>query len=145
MKRILMRLTVPALFLLLLTAFGLSAGAQVQQSACGFLNLNGRSTRSGAVISWETIQELSITQFNVQRSRNGIDFETIGSADASHDTTLDRHQYQFTDLNAASRGRMLYYRLQIAINNGRMLYSKTFVIRFDDNTEAQLTIVPNLV
>ncbi|RYY64823.1 MAG: T9SS type A sorting domain-containing protein [Chitinophagaceae bacterium] len=141
-----MRLSVPTLlFCLLAAACCLPAGAQQQQSSYGFLSLNGRASRQNAVISWETIQELSITRFNIQQSRNGIDFETVGSLEASHDTAQDRYQYSFTDRNAGLHGRVVYYRLAIAINNGRMLYSKTFLLRFDESGEAQLSIQPNVV
>ncbi|RYY86814.1 MAG: T9SS type A sorting domain-containing protein [Chitinophagaceae bacterium] len=137
-----MRRTVPALLTLIICACTFAASAQ---SAYGFLQLNGRASRQHAVISWETIQELTITQFNIQQSSNGIDFETVGTRMATYDTTEDHHEYQFTDLNAASRRKLSYYRLEIAVNNGRMLYSKTLIVRFDETGEAQLSIVPNIV
>ncbi|RYY41742.1 MAG: T9SS type A sorting domain-containing protein [Chitinophagaceae bacterium] len=139
-----MRRTVPALLVLFFCACSFAASAQ-SQSAYGFLQLNGRSTRQNAVISWQTIQELTITQFNIQQSSNGMDFETVGTRSAVYDTTEDRHQYQFTDVNAGTRGKLMYYRLEIAVNNGRMLYSKTLLVRFDESGEAQLSIVPNIV
>ena len=141
-----MRLSVPnLLFCLLAAVFCLPASGQQQQSSYGFLSLSGRASRQHAIISWETIQELTITRFHVQQSRNGISFETVGSLEASHDTTRDHYTYSFTDRNAALQGQQLYYRLAIAIDNGRTLYSKVFMLRFDDSGEAQLNIQPNVV
>ena len=140
-----MRLSVPNLLLCLLAAlFCLPASAQ-QQSSYGFLSLSGRASRQNAIISWETIQELTITRFYVQQSRNGISFETIGTLEASHDTTQDHYTYSFTDRNAGLQGQQLYYRLAIAIDNGRTLYSKVFMLRFDDGGDARLSIQPNVV
>ncbi|GAB4092960.1 hypothetical protein [Flaviaesturariibacter terrae] len=132
-------------FLFCLLAFISARATAQQQSAYGFLTLNGQTTQQSAVISWETIQELTITRFSVQQSRNGFEFETVGSIDANHDTTQDRHSYRFTDPNAGFRGKLLYYRLEIAVNNGRSLYSKTVLVRFAESGEAQLTIQPNVL
>jgi hypothetical protein len=138
-----MRLSVLFLFCLLANAF--STSAQTQQSAYGFLSLNARNEKQHAVINWETIQELTTTHFNIQQSINGYDFTTIGSIEAIHDTSVSAHQYSFMDPNAANRSKLVYYRLEIGINNGRALYSKSFLVRFDDAAEERLSFSPNVV
>jgi hypothetical protein len=140
-----MRLSVPTLLLCLVAFIALPASAQQQQSSYGFLSFSGRSSVQNAEINWETIQELTITHFNVQYSTNGIDFTTAGRVDARYDTAMARNQYHFTDFNAARRGKLLYYRLQIAINNGRMLYSPLSVLRFSDGQSSQLALSTNVV
>jgi hypothetical protein len=140
-----MRLVALAFVSLVLATSCLSASAQTQQSAYGFLSLSGNNEKSHAVLTWETIQELTLTHFNVQQSTNGYDFVTVGTMNASHDTSVTRHQYRFVDANAAGRSKRLYYRLEIGVNNGRKLYSKTFMVRFDDAAEDELNIHPNVV
>jgi hypothetical protein len=139
-----MRLAFPIFFMLLCASICLPAAAQTQ-SSYGFLSLSGRNEKSQAVISWETIQELTITHFNIQQSNNGLEFVTIGTINASHDTSVTRHQYRFVHANASGRSKVLYYRLEIGVNNGRTLYSKTFLVRFDEATQDQLNFYPNVV
>ncbi|RYZ20874.1 MAG: T9SS type A sorting domain-containing protein [Chitinophagaceae bacterium] len=135
-----------ALFLFFLTlVLGGNALAQTQQSSYGFLSLSGHDEKHNAVISWETIQELTITDFNIQQSTDGQRFTTIGTVSAKYDTTASSHQYRFVDPRAAADGKMVYYRLQININNGRALYSRTLRIRFDEQAEEKLSFYPNSV
>lgn len=139
-----MRLSVSVLLCGLLALSTLHSQAQQQSSSYGFLNVSGRANKQNALISWETIQELTITRFRVQQSRTGIDFSTVGSVEALHDSTLN-HQYSFTDHNVGLAGQVVYYRLAMDIDNGRTVYSKTFLLRFDESGEARLSIFPNVV
>ncbi|TCJ18773.1 T9SS type A sorting domain-containing protein [Flaviaesturariibacter flavus] len=132
-------------FTLCLLVLGSSAFAQTQQSSYGFLSLSGRDEKNNAVITWETIQELTITDFNIQQSTDGHRFETIGTISANYDTLAIRHQYRFVDAQAAADGKLVYYRLQININNGRTLYSKILMVRFDEELEEKLSFYPNTV
>ncbi|GAA4317382.1 hypothetical protein [Flaviaesturariibacter amylovorans] len=140
-----MRPTVPFLAVLFFLGSLLPAAAQTQQSAYGFLTLGARTHKLHAIVSWETIQELTITEFRLQQSSDGQHFRTVGQLPASHDTTKLRHSYSITLPNAGAGVSVLYYRLEIGVNNGRTLYSKTFPLRFTEAVEPALVIQPNVV
>ncbi|RYY99727.1 MAG: hypothetical protein EOO11_03980 [Chitinophagaceae bacterium] len=140
-----MRPSVPFLAVLLFFGSVLSAAAQTQQSAYGFLTLGARNYKLNAIISWETVQELTITEFRLQQSADGHSFQTVGLVPASHDSTQLRHRYGITLPNAGAGVAVLYYRLEIVVNNGRILYSKTFPLRFNSEAEPSLSIQPNVV
>jgi len=140
-----MRLSVPALFLFLVAALCAPLAGKSQQSSYGFLSLNARSDKQNTLVNWETIQELTITQFRVQKSTDGLEFATVGTIEASYDTNVVRHHYRFTDANASGPGKLLYYRLVMDINNGRTLYSKSVLVRFGSSDEERLIFSPNVV
>lgn len=61
-------------------------------------------------LKWATASEERTSHFEVQRSLNGIDFETIGTVAASG-TSSETHAYQYNDLTPFKG--MNYYRLRL--------------------------------
>lgn len=70
---------------------------------------------SEAVINWSTETERDNAFFTVQRSANGVDFESIGQVDGAGTTTVEQ-QYRFIDPNPHSD--ISYYRLLQTDFNG---------------------------
>jgi len=97
-------------------------------------------TSEGIVFSWATVSELNFDHFNVQRSSNGRDFETIATV-KGNGTTNERHDYSYVDkfpMNGTS-----YYRLQSIDFDG---YTETFnvvLVKFDGGKE--VAVYPNPV
>lgn len=95
------------------------------------LVLNGVMSGHDVLLDWETDNERDVAGFEVQRSSDGGQFETI--ANDTPTGGINRHAgYHFTDKNADKHpGEMLYYRISAASQSGGRTYSDTihFVIR----------------
>jgi hypothetical protein len=76
----------------------------------------------GIKISWATTQENNNQSFEIQRSKQGIDFETIGKVEGKIDMQ-SRQEYDFFDMSFPS-GR-LYYRLRQVDIDGTVTYFKS--------------------
>lgn len=84
------------------------------------LNFTAIKNCGAAELHWQTGSETGTSSFEIQRSRNGIDFESIGSVQAAGNSATIK-SYQFTD-PAAVDGQN-YYRLKLISVNGRYKFS----------------------
>ncbi len=103
------------------------------------VSLNVQRTKGVNIINWQTATEINTSHFNIQRSTNGKDFETIGKVDANGAST-----YTFNDALSIddSRFTKLYYRLEIVDKDGSKTYSeiRSVYLTTDDSG---FTISPN--
>jgi Secretion system C-terminal sorting domain len=84
-----------------------------------------RNSESEVICEWTTLTETNNDYFEVQRSKDGIYFETIGSRNgAGNSTTL--LQYMLYDYTATNE--IIYYRLKQVDFDGQYSYSKTIVL-----------------
>ncbi len=95
----------------------------------------------GEVVSnqWTTTTEINTVYFNIQRSTDGIIFNTVGTVKAKGASI-----YTFNDplSNQDSRFTKLYYRLEIVDNNGSKTYSYIRSV-FLNTDDSRCTISPN--
>ena len=74
-------------------------------------------------LQWTTVSEVNNYAFYVQRSADAKTFTTLpGSFQAGHGTTIEHHDYSYTDATAA--GKQYYYRLQQIDRDGTTTYSE---------------------
>lgn len=92
------------------------------------------------LLNWVTSSELNTKHFVVQRSNDGIGWQTIGIVAASINSTTET-AYQFTDMNPASG--IDYYRLMSVDMDGRNGYSKVATVFF--SVKGGLVFYPNPV
>ena len=97
----------------------------------GFKSFNGNTN---TLVNWETASEINTAYFNIQRSTDGISFETIGKVKAKGISI-----YTFND-QSPLWGGLLYYRLEIVDNNGSITYSDVKELSI---INYQLSIAPN--
>ena len=139
--------------------FGASAGAvgvliqstttaQVPQfgNSCILLpvqltNFTVASRRNDAILNWVAENEVNFKEYEVQQSKNGIDFVTIAVIPGSNLSLA--HQYQYVDVNAALSGDRIYYRLKMTDIDQRFTYSDIRQVKFDGS--ALLDIRPTVV
>ncbi len=79
-----------------------------------------RINTTSALLEWKTMQENNASHFNVQRSVDGVRFETIAKI-AAQGTTANVTDYRFEDKQAT--GNMYYYRLQQVDFDTKMNFS----------------------
>ena len=91
------------------------------------------------LLNWESVSEVNVSHFNVQRSEDGVTFETIGMVSAKGGSS-----YSLVDLTPSpfprERGTRLYYRLEVVDKNGALSYSEVKELTIDNGG---LIISPN--
>jgi hypothetical protein len=87
-------------------------------------------------LNWDVSDVSQISQFQVQRSADGVNYSTIDVVDAIAGQT----SYSYADGNAA--GTVLYYRLAITHLGGELEYSPVVVVAFMPSV--QLSVWPSV-
>ena len=80
-----------------------------------------------ALISWTTSNESNCKTYYIERSKDGIQFETIGIVDCHNNPSVQ--EYQYTDTHPYSG--VSYYRLKEMDFDGELYYSEIRNVNFD--------------
>jgi fibronectin-binding autotransporter adhesin len=89
-------------------------------------------------VNWSTIQELNNDHFEVERSVDGLHFQSLGSVQGKGNAQK-LNQYRFVD-NAPTR--INYYRLKQVDMDGTIHYSKIVRVNMDQDTKVELSLFP---
>ena len=110
----------------------------------------GKATKAGNLLTWQTASELNNEGFHIERSSNAKDWKSIGFVQGNG-TTVEQHDYEFLDDASVSGGRdvlvkRLYYRLKQLDFDGQFEYSDIIVVNGELIIEnGELTVFPNPV
>ena len=103
------------------------------------VDFNAQWQTGGTVgLTWEVQDGLNTNHFDIQRSADGVNWETIGTLDASGSSALATN-YSYTD--AAPLPARDYYRLQLVDNAGYNTFSAVKVV--SQSTGTGIAIFPN--
>ena len=102
---------------------------------------NGQATRDGSLLTWQTATEKNNEGFEIQRSANGKDWNSIGFR-AGVGTTQETQSYQYTDEQA--KDGLNYYRLKQVDFDGRFSHSNIVNVNYE-SAQSKLKIFPNPV
>lgn len=112
-----------------------------------WISFNGNwknSSHYSVLLNWQTANEENNMKYDVQRSEDGIHFETVGNVAGSGTSTIS-HNYSFTDdLQNASQNvasPVLYYRIRQTDVDGHFTYS--VIISLKDPSAIKVQISPN--
>lgn len=102
-------------------------------------DFSASSRKSGVLLTWTTLSEIDNESFEVQRSRDGEEWEVISRIDGqiNSSTTQD---YSFTDRGAVAGDN--YYRLKQIDLDGQHSFSKIVVV-YHKGQFGQITLFPN--
>jgi hypothetical protein len=116
----------------------MAAGGQTALSL-HHITLTGSRNSAGVQLKW-VVDDVSDTRyFEVQRSTDGIHFNTIQQVNAIKNITI----YALTDAAAAKLGKV-YYRIAAIDLTGAILYSAVLQIN-EINNQHKLSVYPNPV
>jgi len=106
-----------------------------------FLNVNAASDNDHVDISWKTASETNNDFFTIERSTDGISFETIATINGAgnSNTTL---KYDFKDVDPING--VSFYRIKQTDFDGKFDYSEIKVVRFAPE-ETGYSVFPNPV
>jgi hypothetical protein len=77
-------------------------------------------------LNWATANEQQVARFDIQRSTNGRQFETIGTVRAQNTPTA---RYEWLDERVPERAELVYYRLWQQDRDGQGAYSPVRTVR----------------
>jgi len=92
-------------------------------------------------LQWKTLQESNTDRFIVERSGDGIHYNSIGEVNAAGNSSVAL-QYQFTDNNLLKG--LNYYRIKMMAKDGQFIYSPVRKITSLAN-DFTITMYPNPV
>lgn len=108
----------------------------IQESA-----IKGKMNNNLVYITWQTKAEINTSHFELQRSKNGKDFEPIETITAGG-ISKNISRYATTDAKYSFCYNKLYYRLKIVFINGNENF--TDAITLELNTVEAATVYNNL-
>lgn len=101
-------------------------------------SFNASCQGSQVVLTWSTASELNASHFNVQMSRDGLNWNTVGKVEAAGTTVLTT-EYQFKTPNS---GALTYYRLsQVDLDGATEIFGP--VSSFCDLKQNVVAVFPN--
>ena len=104
-----------------------------------FISLTGTTSGKADLINWEANETGSGIIYSIQRSENGHDFSTIGTAPGHGNTA--HASYNFTD--NTKQAALEFYRVLSTENTGRSIWSSVVSIRSSE--DISLKLFPNPV
>ncbi len=102
------------------------------------VNFKLAKSNTDVLLTWTTSTEINNDYFNIEHSKNGAQFTSIGKVEGAGNAYTER-DYSFTDSKAVSGQN--FYRLKQVDFNGRTSYSEIRTIQIDLTTETR--VFPN--
>lgn len=87
--------------------------------------LQAKELAKGNLLNWETSYEKGVKHFHVEKSINGVEFESIGIVE-SKAAKSEENKYFFFDTKLGTLKS--YYRLKVVENDGAASYSQTILV-----------------
>ena len=107
--------------------------------ALDLISFTGNHSASHNTLSWVTVNESDMSGFIIEKSLDGIHFNSIGSLPARNQK--EQQQYSFIDKSAPA-ATVAYYRLKIAQLSGNYKYSSVVILKNNEDKETY-AIYPN--
>ncbi|MDQ6904049.1 MAG: T9SS type A sorting domain-containing protein [Bacteroidota bacterium] len=105
-----------------------------------FTNIKAWNINSYNNIQWNTANETNVDQYSVQRSGDGIHYQSVSATKAKN---LYAESYAWTDLTPAKVNN--YYRVQSTDMDGKMSYSPVIRLEGVNNARNGFGVYPNPV
>lgn len=101
------------------------------------ISFGGSKQNSDVLLQWRTANELNVSRFELQRSDDGQNFNTIGTIQAAGTV------YSFTDPNIFNSKIVVFYRLKSIDADGR--FSISGIVKLSRHDGILLAVFPNPV
>ncbi|NJO24884.1 MAG: hypothetical protein HC867_02470 [Bacteroidia bacterium] len=93
-----------------------------------FIGFNVASQNNNVLIEWATAQETNSSHFDIQRSENGSNWQTIATLNAAGSSSVTKN-YSFTDRGVTAK--VLYYRIKQIDRDGRSEITAVRSVKMD--------------
>ena len=104
--------------------------------------LNNNSEK--ALLNWSTATELNASNFVVQRSTDGTNYEDVALVFTQEGNSNSIRQYSYADNISTVNNNIVYYRLKLVDLDGNFSYSPVDLIRLTNETkQTEIVTFPN--
>lgn len=93
------------------------------------------NSESNAELSWHTLSENKLLRFEVQKSLDGVSYESIGLVQATGNSSI-QNKYEFTDLIKVDE--IAYYRLKSVDEDSKSSLSNVVILRYKNSCDMQV-------
>jgi len=105
------------------------------------LSFTGHCNSENTVLEWTTATEINNNHFTIERSQNGINWQTVDKVNGAGNSS-SRRDYMLTDIEINKESS--YYRLKQTDHDGTYEYADIiYVNKCQDNEIASLAVYPN--
>jgi hypothetical protein len=94
-------------------------------------------------LNWITSAEMNASNFVVERSINGVDFDDEAIVFTEEGNSIADRDYAYSDNISSVNSDLIYYRLKMVDNNGDFKYSNIALIRLQQENQVTLVTYPN--
>ena len=101
------------------------------------------NNKTSIALRWLSMNATNIKEYEIQRSINGVDFNSIGSMMAKTGSNNSQLDYNFSDADIAQLPRTIYYRLKQNDIDGKSSYSGVLMIQLDAPAKLLTIKTPN--
>jgi hypothetical protein len=101
-----------------------------------------RSGTNTVTVAWETEQELNASAFEIQRSADNVNFQTIEIIPSKNSNSNTRQFYSFTDNSNDFKGFSLY-RIKMVNKDGTFSFSPVKTVKGNNNVNSGFIVFPN--
>ena len=109
-----------------------------------YLSFDAVVNNNTVLLKWLTAQEINNSHFEVERSFNMNDYNTLGLVLDGFVVNGTDKSYQFKDNSAELQGRsIVYYRLKQIDIDGKATYSKVLAVRLQSKSDMAMQVSPN--
>lgn len=106
-----------------------------------FADVKAYSKNSGVQVEWSNLTEREISNYEVERSANGIDFYAVNQQ-LPKSNRDDKASYTFFDASPVNGAN--YYRVRVQEQSGKVIYSKILRVEMG-STKYSFSLYPNPV
>lgn len=97
-----------------------------------FVAFNVALQGKNVLVEWTTAEESNSSSFEIQRSENGSDWNTVSSVSAAGNST-SLLKYSYTDKNITAK--LVYYRVRQVDLDGKFIYTSVRAIKTQSTTQ----------
>jgi Secretion system C-terminal sorting domain len=109
-----------------------------------FVSFDGTVSGNGVTCKWTTEEEINNDRYELERSFDGINFNTIAIVFGEGTEKTVRNSYKYTDKASSLQNRnVVYYRVKQIDNNGKFSYTNTISVKLGATESKSIQASPN--
>jgi hypothetical protein len=112
-------------------------GTEAAPLPVNFLGVVANRVDNGVQVKWDVADEVDVREYQLEKSLNGVSFNTVGTVQAKTGTVV------YGTIDQTSKAAQVFYRVKSVDIDGKVKYSG--IIRFKDNTSftSDLKVYPS--
>lgn len=122
------------------TAMGRFSASDFVTLPISSIKLSGKASQELVNISWNTINEVNVAHFILEKSTNGIIFTTLANVASNSATSKDN---TYSSMDKKPNVGTNYYRVRGIDRDGKETISAILPVNFSLSVQQELTVFPN--